>query len=287
MGSILSEFALKHHLNLGKTGAHARLSHDQLALRIRSTGSLAPGVSYAQRGLHENGEKVAARARLLQAYRPGRFGGRLNILTMPGISWEFERELLRRRSNQRYSNTRKASNAQYLRGGTRLFAIESNEAIYRGSIVAMPGSEWVIRHKPDGGVSSPLVKSYRRVSFDELAKDTRTWDDKYFEFDGVYDAAWLDFNGPITLATWEALSSFWLHRIRWSLALTFMGARQGRNTSEAIKTANGWIPWIHSQLPGAMLMDAHRYSTGHVPMIQLIFEKPTHRDVTEFWSGEL
>ncbi len=131
------------------------------------------------------------------------------MLTMPGLRWEFEHELLRRRRP----------------GFTRFIAIERDEAIYRSALRYMPGYKLgfdLTAHTGEHGVgaatavvSTPIVRHYIRTEFEHYA---------YRKTPKAVDAAWLDFNGQLTERRIAAIANLW-PSVKGHLFLTFLNGR--------------------------------------------------------------
>ena len=87
----------------------------------------------------------------------------------------------------------------------------------------------------------------------------------------MFDAAWLDFTGPITEALLVALGQFW-PRVRKALWVTSLDARWSRSVSDRVSRYDGVPNLLHRTLPGSVMVDVHRYADT-VPMVQAYYER--------------
>ena len=88
------------------------------------------GVMFAR--TEEREQKEQARKLILRLCGGIEWPGRLTILTMPGLDWMFERQLLG------YRETKWTTQMEHP-ARTRIYSIENDRAIYYGAIDKMPG----------------------------------------------------------------------------------------------------------------------------------------------------
>lgn len=195
---------------------------DELAGRTFGLRVPTPGMNYARKV--DFTEKEKARHAVLQLFTKDQWYKGLSLLTMPGIHWHFERQLLLMRERRK----RALGDGGKRPERTYIAAIERDEAIYRASLNWMPGAKHSLAQLP-ATPDNPLcvrtyaIARYHRISFEDFVAAPWT---------KPHDAAWLDFNGPITSQRLEKIVRFWRDRIRWRLVLTWMNARYD---AEAIK----------------------------------------------------
>lgn len=237
---------------------------EELAAHQRSTQA-GGGVLFAR---NPDGEqKTIARQHILDMFTPQAWPGRLNMLTMPGVDWRFERKLLgsrepgwmRRRTPYR----------------THFTAVENDRAIYYAGASQMPGIE----------TPNALVKPVKRGKFQfaEQALKTRytsfffanvddllqyEWEPApYREHEQVgWDAAWLDYTGPLSKERLSYIQHFYERAVRSILIVTALKARWNRDTVTAIERAGGHSEWLRKHLPGEVLHDLEYFDTS--PMAQ-------------------
>jgi hypothetical protein len=228
---------------------------DELAARQRS---IVPsgGVMFARNADRE--QKEVARQYVLELFHPDCWPGRLHMLTLPGVNWRFERLLL---------GTREVG---WLRDGveapqrTFFTSAENDRSIYFAAIAQMPGL-----HK-----KAPL-KQLRPFPFAERGVKTRfasfffaNIDDfmAHGEWESSWDAAWLDYIGPLSVERLELIKQFYEKAIRHTLIITALKARWNRETSAAINQAGTHSDWLREHLSGDVLHDLEYIDT--VPMVQ-------------------
>lgn len=203
-------------------GSLAKMTMDELASWAACLGKATPGMSYARKMNYT--EKEKARVAVLRLFSSRQWSKGLSIVTMPGITWGFERMLLLMRER------RKRALGDLGRTPERTFieAIERDEAIYRASINWMPGaadtlSQLAAKDNKPLALRSYAITRYHKISFEDYVD---AW------WHRPHDAAWLDFNGPLTSQRIEKVARFWRDKIRWRMVVTWMNARYD---AEAIK----------------------------------------------------
>jgi len=212
---------------------------------------------------------------------------KLSILTMPGLRWAFERTLIEQREVERIfvagsaewadgkireRNTHKPlpplSDCDMLRR-TYITAIERNEAIYRAAVRKMPGVESNLKQIPSPpfattSLCTSLVPRFHRCTFEDLAR--------FYLGRNAYrfDAAWLDFSGPLIPETRQLIEKMWcIKKIAWRLVITAEGARWP--LGDPVRTVDQYVAWIES-FPGKRL-HLLRYQDGRTPMVQFAIEQ--------------
>lgn len=237
-------------------------------------GTIPPsgGILFARNT--DGDEKRAARQQIVDLFHPNKWDKSLNMLTMPGVSWRFERMVL----GMREPGWLKRSSPYR----THFTAIENDRAIYFAGVTQMPGIE-----TPDR-----LIKPVKRERFPfaELAVKTRYASYFFANVDDVmahewvtpsygqptkvgWDAAWLDYTGPMSIERLAKIQQFYDKYVRDVLILTVLAARWNRLTSDAIKNAGGHSEWLRLHLDGHVLHDLEYLDTS--PMAQFAVSKLT------------
>lgn len=271
-------------------GSLADMTIEDLAGWAFGLNNPTPGMNYARK--MDFSEKDKARLAVLGLFTKDEWFKGLSIVTMPGISWSFERMLLlmRERRKRALGDQGKRPERTYIAG------IERDEAIYRASLNWIPGGKHSLAQlpaKPDSPLSvrTYAIARYHRISFENFV------DAPWL---GIHDAAWLDFNGPITSQRLEKIMRFWKHNIRWRLVLTWMNARYDTEAIKQIgevggrfdapvgreggsakpsrncdKSSNDAMGWVESSLNAhSTIRVLHRLSYRDTsPMLQLAVEK--------------
>lgn len=247
---------------IGQVAFHKPLTKygmEELAARQR-TILPSGGILFARATDREQKDK--ARQLVLDLFHPKEWPGRLHMLTMPGVHWRFERLLLATRETGwlRESSPRR----------THFTGIENDRAIYFAAAAQMPGL-----HTPRA-----LVRRMKPFPFAELGVKTHYGT---FIFGNVNDliqyqewnpwnAAWLDFTGPLTVERMKSIQKFYLHSVSDTLIVTAMKARWTKDTVTAIDNAGGHSEWLRKYLPGDVLHDISYNDT--VPMAQFAIRHP-------------
>lgn len=197
--------------------------------------------------------KEEARGWILRALSKRVWPRGLTVLTMPGLNWTFERQLLHNRERAGALKRGKLHS-------TFISSIESDEAIYRASLKDMPGlvATLVDLPPPDCATRSlrtGLIQGYHRCAFEDYAYVNRA----------VLDAAWIDFNGPITQQRLDALIELWNKRIRYMLVVTAMRGRSRYVVDDLL-----------SHIEDAEIADYRQYRDT-TAMTQIAFVRPNGR----------
>jgi hypothetical protein len=166
-------------------------------------------------------EKRIARQKIIDLFTA--WPGKLDMLTLPGTSWTFERQLLTVRLPER----------------TYFTSCENNRAKFAVAIK-----------------TKPTTASFLFGDVDNLmAKTEDTW-----------DAAWLDYYGPLTIKRLAIIKRFYQGFIRDTLIITALKTRWPLDTGIAIDYAGGHSQWLKQNLNGELLHDFEYLDT--TPMIQ-------------------
>lgn len=232
----------------------ARCDMEELAAHYRYDYTPSGGVLFARSSERE--QKDAARQRIIDLFRLSEWPDHLSILTMPGADWRFERKLLGVREGN-----------WYRRGGpskTRLTSVENDRLIYYSAVTKMPGLH----------TKRPLVRSIHAPDFAERGMTTKFIGGFYFaNIDDLmtvtterWDAAWLDYTGPLSVERIRLIKEFFEQSVRSTLVVTALKARWNKVTGEAILKAGGHSAWLRKHLPGEVLHDIEYFDTS--PMAQ-------------------
>jgi hypothetical protein len=240
---------------------------EELAAR---QGTIEPsgGVLFARNVDGE--EKTKARQLVLDLFSPEKWDRHLNMLTMPGVHWRFERKLL---GSREPGWMQKASPRR-----THFTGVENDRAIYFAAATQMPG------------LTTPhaLVKPVKRgrFPFAEMAIKSRyaayffanvddflrhTWQKAEYRERSGWDAAWLDYTGPLNLERLASLTHFYNNYVREVLIVTVLKARWNRETSVALEKAGGHSELLRARLPGNVIHDIEYQDTS--PMAQFAIRK--------------
>jgi len=197
-------------------------------------------------------EKTMAREKIIRWFGLNEIPFPLNMVTLPGLEWIFERELFAKRGST-----------------LMVHACESDEAIYRGALFQIPlrGIHETIRHyeSPSWATatySTPRIRFYR-ARVEDLLQSNRL----------SANAAWLDFSGPLYDKRMQAVKTFWdrLSRTRFAITATMCRYRDDV-TQEQVADAGGYVEWICDYLPGAKVREIYQYNDG-IAMIQVVLDK--------------
>jgi hypothetical protein len=184
------------------------------------------------------------------------------MLTMPSVHWRFERKLLAVRE------------AGWLRHPapkrTHFTACENDRAIYFAAIAQMPGLN----------VQDSELKQLRHFTFAEMGAKTRyasiflaNVDDLMMQdcWNNGWDAAWLDYTGPLSIERLALIARFYECYVREILIVTALKARWNDKTGQAIRNAGGHSEWLRAHLDGEILHDLDYLDTS--PMAQFAVRK--------------
>jgi len=244
----------------------SRCNVEELAAYQR-TAEPSGGVLFARS--KERVEKDAARTRIVELLKRDVWPEHLTILTMPGIEWKFERELLGWREGK-WSRLEVPAH-------TRFISIENDRAIYFAAINSsrMPGrltpnALLSVKSPPyfaEQAVKTKFVKRFYLANVDSLMEEALRDVNPY-----PYDVVWLDYTGPISIKRLNIIAAFYQRIVRRMLIVTVLKARWDRDTSAAIERAGGHSQWLRKYLPGEVLHDLDYQDTAS-PMTQLAIRR--------------
>ena len=238
------------------------LTIDELASRQIGLRSRSSGVQYARKTVWD--EKMKARYKVLSLCSKKNYGTHgLSILTMPGLHWEFERLLLNAREGRWWVKKNPIKR-------TYICAIENDPAVYRAMFKAMPGlhSEnsflTVIKNVPmyaAHSVCNRIIKRFLNCDFFNMAPG----------YEHEFDAAWLDFTGPVTDERMQVIQEFYKRNVRKTLIVTALASRFDQATNIELFEAGSLENWFQKCLPGKV-EHCFKYKDS-VPMIQYAVSK--------------
>lgn len=194
-------------------------------------------------------KKDAARDLVLEMFAPHRWQGPLKILTMPGVDWLFERRLLGMREVGWMTRLKRPNR-------TSIISIENDRTIYYAAVADMPGLHTrnaLTRSKnpppfAEHSVETRFIKRFYFGNVDDLIQ--HTWELNTYS---TWDAAWLDYTGPLTSKRMRAIEHFYNVSVQHTLVVTALRARWPKETTLAIELAGGYQPWLCKHLPGEVL----------------------------------
>lgn len=206
-------------------------------------------------------QKDAARQQIIDLFTIDAHPDTLSILTMPGLDWRFERKLLGKREGDWM---RKAGPQK-----TRITSIENDRFIYYSAAHQIPGINTkralTVHLTPEPfaerTIKTKFITKFHFANVDDLmAETTEGW-----------DAAWLDYTGPLTVERLKLIAAFYERSIRGTLIVTALKARYNKDTAAAILRAGGHSEWVRKHLPGEVLHDIEYFDTS--PMAQIAVRK--------------
>lgn len=237
----------------------AKLTTEELAGHYRyHRRTNRPGHAFARPG--ERPEKTAARDAILRLFSRRAWPNGLKIVTMPGLNWIFERRLLEMRESSGKLNRGKLSR-------TYIWSIEGDEGIFRSSLANMPGcshglaERWAVEGSTCA-MRTPLIQRYNRCWFEDYA---------HLDHPSV-DAAWFDFNGPLTERRLEGLVRFWENRVRSYLIVTVLNGRTTGMINELLDTHGSVARLLQVFMPQSSIVEDRRYADT-CPMAQVILRR--------------
>lgn len=234
----------------------ARCNIEELAAiqQVRPSG----GMLFARNP--ERAEKDAARQKILDLFSLEARPQFLRILTMPSLDWRFERKLLGKREGDWMRHAEPCH--------TKITSIENDRFIYYSAVHQMPGLHTkralttILKPAPfaERTVRTKFINEFHFANVDDLmAQEPRDkWD--------AWDAAWLDYTGPLTVERLKLIARFYDRAVRNTLIVTALKARYNKETSIAIERAGGHSEWLRKHLPGEVLHDIEYFDTS--PMVQ-------------------
>lgn len=237
----------------------ARCSIDELAAqqRINDLRRLTSGVSFARKD--DDAEKQQARLKVLALLSPDTKPGPVSVLTMPGINWHFEAQLLKAREPHWRHQTEIDR--------TRFTCVENDRFVYYSAATKMPGNKHCTIRSLDRpqyaerAMGHGIVDRFIFANVDDLMQDEAE----------RFDVAWLDYTGPLTVERMRIIQRFWSTSISDTLIVTALKARWNKATSLVVDRHGGCLEWMLASLPGRVL-HAIEYQDGS-PMVQLAVTK--------------
>lgn len=188
------------------------LDIESLAAAVRLRGRSDPGMRFAQLGIVGSEDKQQARMIVRNMFLSNHLR---SFLTMPGLFFSFEWLLLQKRERgQIFRKENKRPSRTFICG------IERESEIYRGSLRFIPhvnhGYIKTIDCIPGAKCSlqTPFIFRYHQMTFEDYSKIGRP-----------QDAAFLDFNGPLSIARCNAIAAFWRDSKPIVLAVNSMTGR--------------------------------------------------------------
>ncbi len=245
-----------------------RCGLEELAVH-QITATPSGGVLFARK--KERGEKDEARRYIVDLLGDKEAFPTLSMLTMPGLDWRFENKLLGRREGNWYGG--KATSAAC----TKLTCIENDRSIYHAAMLQMPGmknwkNRWrqtnpVINVKPgtkfaERDIGNPWIEDYYFGNVDDLMATPPK----------QFDAAWLDYTGPLSIERLALIQRFFQSSVNGVLVVTALRARYNVKTSAAIIRAGSYSDWFWQSMPGVKLHEIN-YQDGVSPMAQFAVMK--------------
>lgn len=235
------------------------LNMEELSIKLFMERQSDDRFNYARK--KNNDAKSAARNRLVSLFSPRNFPKGLSILTMPGYGWYFERALLGSRESGRRMRGSQRPRRTYI------CSIEHDEAIFRAALANMPGirsgSHTAIKLPPapysTATYRSYAIQRFHRCQFRDLAS--------YYivNTQHSFDAAWLDFCGPLSFDMLILIQQFWQVSVRKILAITYMKSRGTKLSNTLIQSSP------ESFLEGTLVDDVQ-----YGQMRQITMEKPCY-----------
>jgi hypothetical protein len=207
-------------------------------------------------------QKTAARQRVLDLFQPESWPGRLHMLTLPGLQWRFERKLLGAREP---GWLRKPKPMR-----TYFTACENDRAIFHAAVAQMPSL-----YNQDSE-----LKRIKHYSFAEMSVKTRYASLFFANIDDImmldcwndnWDAAWLDYTGPLTVERLVLIRRFYERHVRCILVITALKTRFNDRAIKAIDRAGGHSQWLQGYIEGEILHDIEYFDTS--PMAQFAVRK--------------
>lgn len=254
--------------SIGQVATYKSLSRcnmEELAAHYGQDYDPSGGILFARKP--DGDEKIKARQLVVDLFSMEKWPARLNMLTMPSVNWRLERILLGSREPGWLRRPKPRT--------VHFTAVENDRAIYYAGITKMPGVE------TPNALVWPVKKG--KFTFAEMGMKTRytsfffaNVDDfmaHEFELDPFregskigWDAAWLDYTGPMTVDRLRIIAKFYEKFVHNTLIVTALKARWNKETSMAILKAGGHSAWLRKHLPGEVLHDVEYFDTS--PMAQ-------------------
>lgn len=213
-------------------------------------------MTFARRA--QTAQKGLAREKVLSTFSASNFRDGLSIMTMPSVTWEFERLLL----NTRERGVRIERKPRR----THITAIERSRPLWTAALTTMPGLQHglvLALPVPDYAVAaarSYAIPRFFLCTFEALAHGR--------DHPNPYDAAWIDLTGQLTLERVDALRALWERSIRSTLVVTSLKCRWPADMVAALAEHDGIAGLLEASLPGAVVRSEYVYADS-VPMHQI------------------
>ena len=211
----------------------------QQAMNLR-TGRAYGGSAFARKG--ECVEKDKARQAVFDLIGPQHY----SFLTMPGINWLFESQLIKSRCPE--------WRALEQGFGYHLTCVENDRFIYYSATTKMPGNKTSTIHtlpRPlyaERDQANGFIQRYTFCNVDDM-----------LQTDEAYNFVWLDYTGPLSVERMRVIKAFFESSTQLDvLVITSLKARWNRATSDTI-TRNGGIGF---QVENAMAAVAAAWALG-------------------------
>lgn len=247
----------------------SKYTNHELGVRIARRANAPhqePGIAWA-RLMHavSRPEKDAARDAVLARLTCERLP-RLKVLTFPSSEWRFERTLLAMRGEPEDRGP----------SCTLIHSVERDIAVYRAACHNIPRSPSAlykghrVRTPPcppfaTAHVQTAKIGAFYCCTFEDFANAGGT-------STGVFDAAWLDFNGKLSPSRLSAIARFWDRQLRSLIVITLYNARTSERITSLIRDAGGVEHALASRLCGSVVDDVMHYGDG-APMVQIVLRR--------------
>ena len=187
-------------------------------------------------------EKAAARSLVLSLFGPENYPEPIKVLSMPGIGFHFETELMRRREGVR-NFAKHVGPAR-----TEIHAVENDRAVFYQNLTTVPGIRNPRNTIIDLGRSSYAERTLRYLFIDRYVfADV----DDVIASGNSYDCVWLDYFGPVSAARMQRIRAFFEERVRGTLVVTFLRARHDAATSRMLDFHGGHENWFYNEYAAA------------------------------------
>jgi hypothetical protein len=169
-------------------------------------------------------EKTLARQKIINFFSEQSWPKPLHILTLPGLEWKFEQQLLAVRQ----------------KSPTHFTSCENNHETFLRAVKTKPQN-----------------CKFIFVDVDVMMAN---------ESEKAWDAAWLDYCGPLSSKRLQIIKRFYEGFIRNTLIITALKTRWRLHTGITIDRAGGHSQWLIQHLKGEILHDFEYLDT--TPMVQ-------------------
>lgn len=254
--------------SLGQVATYKPLSRcnmEELAAHYGHAFDPGGGILFARNP--DGDEKIKARQMIADLFTIENWPARLNMLTMPSVNWRFERLLLGAREPGWMRRKRPHT--------VHFTAVENDRAIFYSGITTMPGVEtpnalvWPVKKGKYDFAEMGMKTRYASFFFaniDDFMSHEFKLDPFRENSKTGWDAAWLDYTGPMTVERLRIVARFYEKFVSNTLIVTALKARWSKETGTAIIKAGGHSAWLAKHLPGEILHDIEYFDTS--PMAQ-------------------